>query len=145
VSTAEDDLKLLLQLGTVDDITTTALTDADHIAGGIPKWAEIVVDVQREGKLLRHYFTRHDGEALVMSVLRGMHPQAGRPVVGFLWEGLDRCMDALLGAGKLDAAEKARTQGEALGLATAIATIRRAHDPDVDAVRKEARERYDAR
>jgi hypothetical protein len=142
--TAEEDLKLLLQLGTVDNITTTALTDADHIAGGIPRWAEIVVDVEREGKLLRHYFTRHDGEALVMSVLRGMHPQAGRPVVGFLWERLDDCMVGILD-GEIEPDEKLRFKGEALGLAFAIATIRRPHDPDVDAVRKEARERYDAR
>lgn len=141
---ADEDIQMLLQLGTVDNIETVALTDADHVAGGIPKWAEIRCDIQRQGKLLMHYLTRHDGEALVMSVLRAMHPNAGKPVSSHLWTRLDVCMDKIL-SGELDETEKAKEQGMALGLATALALVRSPHDPNVNAVRKEAKERYDAR
>lgn len=136
------DLQLLTQLGTVDDVSCTPLTDADHVAGGIPKWAEVRLDIERDGKLLQHYLTRHDGEAISLALIMAMHPNAGRPVSGILWAELDKRMVAIFEG---DAKEKPRMQGEALGLAFAIATIRSPHSPDVDAVRKEARERYDAR
>jgi hypothetical protein len=137
------DLQLLIQLGTVDNIECVALTDADHVAGGIPRWAEVRLDIERDGKLLQHYLTRHDGEAISLALLRSMHPNAGRSISGHLWEGLDQCMVNLMEGG-LSGEDKAAEKGLALGLATAIALIRSPHAPDVDAVRKEARERYDA-
>lgn len=140
----ETDLQLLVQLGTVDDVSCVALTDADHVAGGIPKWSELRLDIEREGKLLNHYLTRHDGEAISLALLRAMHPNAGKSISGLLWERLDEIMTGLME--KLyEGDELPRMQGEALGLATAVALIRSPHAPDVDAVRKEARERYEAR
>lgn len=137
------DLQLLVQLGTVDDVSCVALTDADHVTGGIPRWAELQLDIEREGKLLNHYLTRHDGEAISLALLRAMHPNAGRGISGLLWEALDQCMVNLLEGG-WSGEEKAEEKGLALGLATALALIRSPHSPDVDAIRKEARERYDA-
>ena len=137
------DLQLLIQLGTVDDVSCTPLTDADHVAGGIPKWAEVRLDIERDGKLLQHYLTRHDGEAISLALLRSMHPNAGRGISGHLWEQLDQCMVNLMDGG-LSGEDKASERGLALGLATAVALIRSPHSPDVDAVRKEAKERYDA-
>lgn len=138
-----DDLQMLVQLGTIDGIDCVALTDADHVAGGIPRWAEIRLDIEREGKMLVHYFTRHDGEATAMALLRGMHPEAGKPISSRLWDGIDEAMDGLL-SGELDEDDKLKTSGVALGLATALALIRSPVNPDVDAVRKEAKVRYDA-
>lgn len=140
----DEDLQKLVQLGTFDNCEGYAITDADHVAGGIPKWAEIAFTITRDGKKLIHYFTRHDGEAVALALLKTMHPNAGRPVSGILWAKLDECLAHLL-SGELENGEKLRMQGEALGLATAIATIRSPQSPDIDAVRKEARERYDAR
>lgn len=137
------DLELLVQLGTVDNIECVALTDADHVAGGIPRWAELRLDIERSEKLLQHYLTRHDGEAISLALLRAMHPNAGKSISGHLWEGLDQCMVNIM-SGELSEADKAKEQGLALGLATAVALIRSPHSPDVDAVRKEAKERYDA-
>lgn len=136
------DLQMLVQLGTVDNVECVALTDADHVAGGIPKWAELRLDIERDGKLLKHYLTRHDGEAISLATLKAMHPNAGKSISGHLWEGLDQCMVNLIDGG-LSGEEKAKEQGLALGLATAIALIRSPNSPDVDAVRKEARARYD--
>jgi hypothetical protein len=138
----DEDLQILKQLGTFDDVEGYALTDADHVAGGIPKWAEVTLTITRDGKQLVHYFTRHDGEAVALAMLKTLHPQAGRPVIGLLWAQLDAVMIELMDDRLRD---KAKLQGQALGLATAIATIRAPHAPDLDAVRKEARERYDAR
>ena len=123
-----DDLQMLVQLGTIDAIDCVALTDADHVAG----------------KMLVHYFTRHDGEATAMALLRGMHPDAGRSISARLWDGIDEAMDGLLGM-ELDEDDKIKTQGVALGLATALALIRSPVKPDVDAVRKEAKERWTVR
>jgi hypothetical protein len=139
-----DDLQMLVQLGTIDAIDCVALTDADHVAGGIPRWAEIRLDIERDGKMLVHYFTRHDGEATAMALLRGMHPDAGRSISARLWDGIDEAMDGLLGR-ELDEDDKIKTQGVALGLATALALIRSPVKPDVDAVRKEAKERWTVR
>ena len=136
------DLQMLVQLGTIDNVECVALTDADHVAGGIPKWAELRLEIERDGKLLKHYLTRHDGEAISLATLKAMHPNAGKSISGHLWEGLDQCMVNLIDGG-LSGEEKAKEQGLALGLATAIALIRSPNSPDVDAVRKEARARYD--
>lgn len=137
------DLQLLVQLGTVDEIECVPLTDADHVAGGIPRWAEIRLDIERDGKLLQHYLTRHDGEAISLALLRAMHPTAGKSISGHLWEGLDQCMVNIMQGGLSDE-DKAKEKGLALGLATAVALIRSPHKPDVDAVRKEAMQRYEA-
>jgi hypothetical protein len=137
------DLQMLIQLGTVDDVSCVALTDADHVAGGIPKWAELRLDIEREGKLLQHYLTRHDGEAISLATLKAMHPNAGRSISGHLWEMIDQCMVNLIEGG-LSGEDKATEKGMALGLATALALIRSPHSPDVDAVRKEAQQRYEA-
>jgi hypothetical protein len=138
------DLQMLVQLGTVDDIECVALTDADHVAGGIPRWAELRLDIERDGKLLQHYFTRHDAEATSLALLKAMHPNAGKSISARLWEGIDEAMDGLLGR-KLEEDDKLKTQGVALGLATCVALIRNPNAPDVDAVRKEAKERWEAR
>lgn len=137
----DDDIAMLLQLGTFDGCEGYAITDADQVEGNIPPWAEIAFTITRDGKKLVHYLTRHDGEVVVMTLLKTMHPQAGRPVIGFLWEKLDKAYAGLMIA---EGDERFRLQGEALGLATAIATVRAPHSPDVDLVRKEARERYEA-
>jgi hypothetical protein len=139
-----DDLQMLVQLGTIDGIDCVPLTDADHVAGGIPRWAEIRLDIERDGKMLVHYFTRHDGEATAMALLRGMHPEAGKPISSRVWELLDEIMTGLM-EDLYEGDEKPRMQGKALGLATALALLRSPVNPDVDAVRKEAKERYGAR
>lgn len=139
----DDDLQMFVQLGTIDSIDCVPLTDADHVAGGIPKWAEIRLDIERDNKMLVHYFTRHDGEAVSLAVLKAMHPNAGKSISLHLWNAIDECMVNLM-QGVVSGEEKAKEQGLALGLATALALIYNPNAPDVDAVRREAQARYDA-
>lgn len=139
----DDDIAMLLQLGTFEGCEGYAITDADQVEGNVPPWAEIAFTITRDGKKLVHYLTRHDGEVVVMTLLRTLHPTAGRPVIGFLWDRLDAAYVRIVQGDPGE--DRTKAQGEALGLAFAIATVRAPHAPDVDAVRKEARERYEAR
>lgn len=139
-----DDIKMLVQLGSIEDVECVALGDADHVAGGIPRYAELRLDITRDNKMLVHYLTRHDGEAISLAILRAMHPHAGKSISLHLWDGIDEAMDGLLG-GELEEEDRIKTSGVALGLATALALIRSPVKPDVDAVRREAKERWDAR
>ena len=138
-----DDLQLMVELSTFEDVDAFALTDADHVAGDCPDWAEIVLRITRSKKQLDHYLRRHDGEAIILALLKVLHPNAGKSVSGNLWAEVDQAMVDLLD-GDLGKEDRLKTQGFALGLSTAIALIRHPANPDVDAVRKEAMERYEA-
>jgi hypothetical protein len=131
---------LLRQLSTMDSCEAWTVTDAEHVAEEVPDWAEIVLSIERNGKELQHFFRRHDGE-LVMEVLREvLHPNAGRSILQALWEDLDALMDEIMSN-----PPDPDTKGQARGLALAIARMQKPYNPSLDAVRKEARERWKAR
>lgn len=74
----------------------------------------------------------------------------GRSILEILWEALDLKMEQL---GEADAAEEGwdhagweqygMLRGKAAGLAYAIAVLQNPYEPNIDAVRNEAVERYD--
>jgi hypothetical protein len=71
----------------------------------------------------------------------------GKSIMEMLWERLDEIYVMLMGPlrGYSDGDRmKSRTIGEALGIATAIAIIMNPYAPNVDAVRAEARSRWEA-
>lgn len=134
-------VNLLRQLSTMDECEAYSIVDGDH-HNGAPGWAELALEIVREGKGLLHYFRRHDAELVVEVLFKVLHPNAGKSINGEIWRELDETMVVLMEGA--DDAEKIRSQGKALGLATALARISNPYAPNVDEIRKLARERYDA-
>lgn len=135
MGTAE--LTAFVQLGTFDSCEARVPTDRDHRDEMCPEWCELILDISREGKTMRHYFRRHDGEAVIEALHTVLRPNSGRTIQQGIWADLDDVYASIKAGDRSEA-----TKGRALGLAMALARLR---SSSVDVIRAEARDRYLAR
>jgi hypothetical protein len=120
-------------------------TEVELRKGAVPGWSDLTLDVIQDSSdspnKVRVHLTRIAGEAVCEAIREVLHPWAGKSIIEHIWDELDDTMDGLMdgsGAG-------AEPKGIALGLATALALMYNPLDPNVDAVREEAMERWDLR
>lgn len=132
---------LLRQLSSMDSCEASTVTDAEQRDGEAPMWAEIKLVIERDGKGLVHYFRRHDGELLIEVLYEVLHPYAKTSIYEGMWADLDKLMDRIMTAKKPDPADRA----QALGIASCLARVKNPYQPDVNAIRKEASERWEER
>lgn len=117
-----------------------AIPDANDRA--VPNWSDLTLTIQQEGSGARRLdLTRGAGEAIVEALHGALHPWAGMSIIEHIWAALD---------GEIDTLKSSKTAGEwnkgmALGLATALAIMYNPVEPNVDAVREAAMERWEER
>lgn len=126
------------------EVTAFIPTDRQQRHGEIPDWSDLVVDVEREGSGRRErlHLTRAAGEVLLDTVNTALHPRAGGSIRQMLWDDLDALMDIIMDDDEPDDPE---IRGKAAGVARALALITTPYDPDIDAIREEAVERWENR
>lgn len=130
-------------IGAAESTTTT----------GAPDWSELLLEVDCEkpwraqGATGSMFLTREAAHQIIEALRGSLGPSGGMTIIELIWGQLDAVMDRLMadialgGPGGFEDHDK----GEALGLATAIAILRRPDAYDVDAVREEALVRWEAR
>lgn len=128
---------LLAELATLDACEAHAVTDSEQRNNDLPDWVEIILELERSGKSRKHLLRRHDAELIIEVLYEVLHPASGRSIVQSIWQELD---DAMVRLFRGDAVEE--DKGLALGLATALAYMTNPYNPNVDAVRAIAMERY---
>lgn len=143
------DADLLIELASLDEIEAYVPTATEHDLGAVPSWCELVVKMKRTTTDYPLSTTlplrRHDGELIATVINDVLHPDRPTSASAAIWEGLDDVVDRIqrrVGRGKDPL--KADV-GQAFGLAMALACIANPADPDVDAVRADAMERWEAR
>lgn len=116
-----------------------AIPDADDRS--VPDWSDLTLRIKREDSHVQSQWdlTRAAGEAIIDALHGALHPWAGMSIIEHLWVRLDEAMQSLMETDK----PSKQQQGYALGLATALATMYNPLDPNVDAVRETAMERYE--
>ena len=145
---------MLSELASLDEVNAWVPTGKDHDAGVTPQWCELVLEIEREhddtleGEFpvsARLPLRRHDGELIIESLFSALHPNAGGSIRHMLWSELDDVVDAIQKRVAKGKEPLKRDAGMALGLATAIAIMTNPYAYDVDEVRGEAMERWEAR
>jgi hypothetical protein len=120
-------------------ITATIPEDADAGKNLSPNWSDLRVTVEPEAMApTTLHLTRSAGELLIMQVGDVLHPWAGMSIREHIEAELDTRMDGLMDGSEATPEAK----GTALGLALAIAYMYNPIDPNVDAVREEAMDRW---
>lgn len=150
---------LLVELATIDEVSAHIPTGADHDAGIVPPWCELVLNVKREadsdgpgddgpgtwpintGSLT---LRRHDGELIIEVLQSVLHPAHVSSAVAQVWDELDTVYAKIMRRVERDKEPLKKDVGMALGLATALAIMLDPIEPDVDEVRGLAVERYEA-
>lgn len=132
---------LLQELAEIEVIATSA---GDHVAGTVPQWCELVLDLTDEQGTKRIHLRRHDGELIIEALHEVLHPHTNRmSPVARLWEELDDTMDFLRADDEPE--EEDRIRARTLALAIALMTQPYAEEPDISAVREEAVKRWEER
>ena len=120
------------------NITARIPGEKDASNGNAEWWSDLILEVGKiGGSNYRLDLTRPAGEAIVDALHEVLHPWAGQSIIEHIWSELVVTIDSLM-TGDPDDEER----GYARGLATAIAYLYNPLDPDVDAVRSEAMERW---
>jgi hypothetical protein len=131
---------LLKSLATIDEIECAPVTDADQRNGIAPPWAELKLQMERDGKRMLLWLRRHDGELMIEVLREILHPHAGGSILQKLWSRMDELFAELT-----EGPKNPELSAEARGLATAIAHMESPYKPDIKIVRRMAAERYEAR
>jgi hypothetical protein len=134
---------MLIELATLDEVSARIPTSREHDADMVPPWCELVMVMRRDDGSWPVRFKaplrRHDGELIIQVLHEVLHPTAGGAVADGLWLDLDAVMDRLM------VNPRKRDAGLATGLTIALARIMNPFNPDEDAVKAIALERYEAR
>lgn len=136
------DAELLKELATLDTVEARIATNAEHTARVVPSWCEVILTLERDQRLLPIPMTRSDGELIIEVLHEVLHPNDGdKHPLTRMWEHMDDVMERLMN----DLADP-DDKGFALGVATCLAILsqRYSEEPDVDAIRMEAMERFEA-
>jgi hypothetical protein len=138
------DAALLAELARLESVEALTVGDGDHLAGTVPGWCELVLNIE-DGKGTRQLqLTRHDAELIIEVLWTVLHPNEHRASpVQRLWSELDDVMDFLMDADEPEDEDKARAK--ALALSIALISQPHSDEPDVAAVRDEAVARWEQR
>lgn len=129
--------KRLLQLGTLQECSARVPTAQEHDREEVPPWCELVLNVQRDNKILVHYLRRHDGEAIIEVLKNALNPHAGKTIQQGIWGDLDEVYASIK-----DGDKSQLTRGIALGIARALARLR---SESVEDIRRQAGVRWRGR
>lgn len=144
-----DTADMLIELASVDEASAWIPTAIDHSQGITPDWCELVLEIRRDGGEFPIRQTmplrRHDGELIIELLHQALHPRAGLSIAQMIWSELDDVVDAIQKRIERGKEPLKRDAGVALGLATALAILTNPYAYDVDAIREEAMERWEAR
>jgi hypothetical protein len=119
-----------------------AIPDGDDRS--VPAWSDLTLIIERDGPPAysqRLDLTRAAGEAIVEALHGALHPWAGMSIIDHIWAALDDEIDTL----KSSKTAGEWNKGRALGLAQALALMYNPIEPNVDAVRETAMERWEDR
>lgn len=126
------------------ELEVTACGSEDAVAGVVPDWCELVLDLTDDQGTKRLHLRRHDAELIIEALHEVLHPHSNRrSPVARLWEELDDTMDFLRADD--DPEEEDRVRARTLALALAILTQPYLEEPDITHIRQQAGERWEAR
>jgi hypothetical protein len=135
------DAVLLREIAELEECEVITVTDVDHVSQQVPPWAEIILKLNRAGGQTRKIMLRRtDGELIIECLREVLHPDS-QGVLSGLWDELDAQFGKLKEIPKSHEDYPAQS-GHCLGLAKAIARVVNPYDPDLDAVRAKALERW---
>ncbi len=154
----ESAAELLKPLATLDDVTAWVPGNADHVAETTPEWCELVLEMKRlpdadaKGKKKsspgdypinqRFALRRHDGELIIEVLDEVLHPNRAGATADTVWRELDKVIDKMMARVDKGKAPHDHDQGVAEGLGRALAFMVTPFDPDEDAIKDIAMERY---
>lgn len=143
------DDELLIELASVDEVEAYIPTCKDQDSGMVPHWCELVLSVKREeGDFplnTRLPLRRHDGELIVEVLHSALHPNAGNNAGDMIWRELDKVVDRIQRRVEKGKEPLKADVGRAQGLVCSLAILTNPYDPDEEAVRDAAMERYEIR
>lgn len=147
-----DDIELLMDLCSVDEVEARIPTAMEQDTGIYPPWSELILSVQRNPNPggdswplnIRIPLRRHDGE-LIRLLLDDVLDRGGTDnSIECLWADLDSAVARIQRRVERGKEPLKRDVGFALGIATALAYLETGTtEPDVDAIRERAMERYE--
>lgn len=143
-----EDAEFLEELCTIDEAYAWIPTGAEHDLEITPSWCELVLEVKRTEEWpinVRVPLRRHDGELIIQVLHDVLHPGLSTIAGEHLWDALDDVVDRIQKRVTKGKDPMRRDVGQALGLATAMAIIESPLEPDVDAIRAVAMERWEIR
>lgn len=152
-----DDVELLTELATLDEVEAWIPTGAEHDASITPPWCELVLSIKRKhdkddengpGSWPIHQnlaLRRHDGELIIQVLDEQLHPGITRSRDDAVWAEFDKLVDRIQRRVVKGRSPMTKHVNQALGMATAIAIMSNPVEPDIDEVRAVAMERWHIR
>lgn len=126
------------------ELEVVAVGSDDATLGTTPPWCEIVLDLTDDMSTKRIHLRRHDGELIIEALHEVLHPSMSKHnPIHRLWEELDEVMDFIRADDSPEPEDRARAK--ALAFAIALLSQPYAEEPDMDAVRSQAAERWESR
>lgn len=148
-----EDADLLIELCSVDEVEARIPTAMEQDSGVYPPWSEVILTIKRSATGAEDSWPvnitlplrRHDAELLLVVLGDVMDRNGHRSSIEQMWGDLDEVVDRIQARIERGKDPLKRDVGQALGIATSLAYLGNPAEPDVDAVRAEAMDRYDAR